>query len=646
MNFDNAAQAQEYYRALLETEPDNAQALAELGAHAGAAGRHDEAAKYLERACSLVPGNALYLHNFGESLRQLLQLQQAEAVFRKALAIDPAFAPAYKSLSEIALVAYRHAQQRQDAGEMARLAGEFSTLAIACGNLYQEAGAAPQAIEMFREILRILPEHAGALSNLGNALRLMGQITEAEMVCRKALAIRKDFPQAWNNLGNALVEQGRYAEAKSCFDNALALKPGFPEAIHNAGSGSLFNLLYSPELTLGAIESRHRQWGAAFALARARTSRALLEPGRRLRIAYLSADFRQHAMLHFIEPILACHDVQQFEVVCYAQGPARDEHTHRLMAYGHEWVWIHPLDDDALVKRIEDDGIDILVDCVGHTFGTRLRALARKPAPVMMSWLGYLAATGLPAMDYRLTDAWVDPPQQASPEGLEQVLRVPGGMMAYRPHHTFPDVADVPSTGNGHVTFGSLNNMQKFNPHVASSWAAILKRVPDSKLLMQSKFLVDHGMIGRVRGMFEVFGIGSERLDLRPYSPDFLQAYAEIDVALDTFPYGGGATTCDALWMGVPVITLSADRPCGRLSTSILNQIGHSEWIAASSASYVDLACHVAGNGELLKGIRSTLRNEMRASVLCDEAGFVRRLEQVYLTVATEYDSRAAMSSA
>ena len=343
-------------------------------------------------------------------------------------------------------------------------------------------------------------------------------------------------------------------------------------------------------------------------------------------------------MLHFLEPILANHDRQSFDVICYAQGPAFDIHTQRLMGYGHDWVWIHELDNAKLSEKIVKDGVDILIDCAGHTNGTRLGALADKPAPVMMSWMGYLGTTGLPAMDYRLTDEWVDPPGYSNLLNTEELLYIPHGMMAYRPHQESPVVSDLPCKKNGVITFGSLNNVQRLNSAVVETWASVMKRIPGSKLLLQSKQLDDLGMIGRIRGLFEAFGISPRRIEMRPHSANFLNSYTDIDIALDTFPYGGGATTCDALWMGVPVITLAGDRSSGRLSSSILNQIMHPEWIANSRESYIDNACDLALDVEGISKIRSGLRYRLMSSSLRDEVGFVKRLEKVYLDAAFRYD--------
>lgn len=335
-------------------------------------------------------------------------------------------------------------------------------------------------------------------------------------------------------------------------------------------------------------------------------------------------------MLHFLEPVLAHHDTDRVKIICYVQNREIDTNTQRLMGYGHTWVSAHALDDKALAARIESDKIDILVDCAGHAQGTRLCALTCKPAPIMMSWMGYPGKPQLPGTDYRLTDEWLDPPGRTGNWQTEELLYIPGGMLAYRPHEQFPNISAVPSAQTGRITFGSLDSVRKINPALVSLWSKILQNLPDARLLLQSGQLADARTTERICGMFEAFGISPDRLEMREATPDFLNVYSEIDIVLDTLPYGGCATTCDALWMGVPVITIAGERPAGRLSTSILNQIGHPEWAVASAEAYVRQACDLAKSPELLSHIRSNLRAEMQSSALCDEAGYVCRLEQVY----------------
>ena len=631
--------AESSYRGALGLDRDQAMALAGMGALEGQKGHSAQAVQYLERACALEPQMAIFQHNHGEALRQLGQLPQAEAALRRAVKLDQGLVPAWDSLIAMAQAAHGQALGVRDSRRADVLATELAHLTNNKGNAWLARGDLAQAIGAYRQALSIRPDYPMAWSNLGHSLGQAGQINQAETVCRHAIALDPDFAAAWNNLGNALIEQGRYQEGAACYAQALAKQPDFPEALHNRGSGSLFNRLFVPLIGDAELTAVHDAWGASYpAPLQPRWNHNPREPDRVLRVAYLSPDFREHAMQHFIEPLLACHRPSNVEVVCYAQGPGADEHTRRLIAYGHHWNWVHRLSDAELSARIRHDRIDILVDCAGHTRGTRLAALAGKPAPILMGWLGYLHATGLPAMDYRLTDAWVDPPGPDRPAdndaaGPEMPLRIPGGMLAYRPHPAAPDVNPLPCLARGGTTFGSLNNIQKLNRYLVADWATLLGAVPQSRLLLQSKHLADPGVVGRVRGMFEAFGIAPARLDLRPASADFLRTYHEIDIALDTLPYGGGATTCDALWMGVPVITQSGSRAAGRLSTSLLHLAGHPEWVTATSHDYIVAAIALARNTRLLAQIRRELRGQLQASALCDEAGFVARLEDLYRAV-------------
>ena len=634
--------AEQSYRAALQLDPHQAMALAGIGALEGQRGHCAQAAQYLARACELEPQVAIFQHNHGEALRQLGQLPQAEAALRRAVELDQGLVPAWDSLIAMTQAAHGQAVGARDTRRAEVLATELSRLANNKGNAWLVRGDLAQAIGAYRQALSIRPDYPMAWSNLGNSLRQASRIYEAEAACRRAIALDPDFAAAWNNLGNALIEQGRYQEGAPCYEQALAKQADFPEALHNRGSGSLFNRLFVPLIDDAELSAVHSAWGAAYPAPLRPSWNTTREPDRVLRVAYLSPDFREHAMRHFIEPLLANHRASQVEVVCYAQGPRADAHTRRLMDYGHSWNWIHGLTDAELAQKIERDRIDILVDCAGHTLGTRITALAGKPAPIMMSWLGYLGDTGLPAMDYRLTDAWVDPPGSGmEPEGKarlhEVALRIPGGMLAYRPHAAAPDVNDLPCLARGTTTFGSLNNIQKLNRQIVADWAQLLASVPGSRLLLQSKQLCDSGVVGRIRGMFEAFGIPPARLDLRPASADFLRTYHEIDIALDTWPYGGGATTCDALWMGVPVITRSGTRPAGRLSTSILHTIGHPEWVTETPNAYIVAAIELARKTRALAQIRRELRDQMQTSPLCDEAGFVERVEEVYRLVWTRW---------
>lgn len=483
------------------------------------------------------------------------------------------------------------------------------------------------AWDYFKRALQFNDQSPGVHANLGNVLRLDGRLGEAEFHCRKSIELNPDLASGWNNLGNVLSDLGHYQEADACFDRALALDPDLTVAHQNKVSGQLFNELHSSRLSDEEVFELHRQWGQGLPKCEPQHSTLRWQPGTPVRIAYLSADFRSHAMRHYLEPILTAHNTSEFKVYCYSQSPVVDEHTRRLMALGHEWVSIHSLSDDALVQRILDDQIHVLVDCLGHTHGSRLYALAKKPAPIQLAYLGYLGTTGLKAMDYKLTDEWLDPSGLTDSHHVEKLLRLPGGCAVYTPHLNSPPVAPLPALKNGHVTFGSMNKLRKLNPEVVRVWAQVLHACPGSRLLIKTKDLADPFCKGRVTGWFDALGVGPERLVLQRADAKFLDTYGDIDIALDPFPFGGGATTCDALWMGVPVITMPGSRTAGRLTCSILNTMGKGAWIANSKDEYVQKAAALAHDTQALSTIRAHLREHMQQSRLMRADQFMAAYE-------------------
>ena len=593
-------------------------------------GQMQQALPCLQRAVQALPAHVLAAHNHAEALRQCGRLEEAALEFQRAIGLQFDFVPARQALIDVlekTLLRMRAADQMALAQEQAK---GLSHLLNETGCLLFDAGQGYLAWDLYKRALVHTPRFAAALSNLGNVLRLEGQLVEAEKCCRQALEIDPQLAPAWCNLGNALADRGRCAESDVCFDRALALDPKLTIADHNKRSGTLFNALHSSQLSDAEVFERHLEWGRAYEGIAAEHAHPDWLPGEPIRVGYLSADFRAHAMRHYLEPLLSGHDRGRVHVICYMQSKVVDALTQRLQGYGHEWVNVHAMDDDALVKRIRDDRVHILVDCMGHTLGTRLSALARKPAPVQMSYLGYLGSTGLPAMDYRLTDAWMDPVGLTDNQHTEQLLRIPGGSVAYAPHTDFPDVNPLPALTQDGVTFGSLNKLEKLNLQVVQVWADILKQVPGSRLLLKTKQLADPMVVGRILGLFEAQGIEESRLSLRPASQGHLATYHEIDIALDPFPFGGGATTCDALWMGVPVVTTPGTRSAGRLTHSILNTMGRADWSTPDLNAYVQRAVAMAHDLDALAQVRATLRADMQASALMDGKGFARRVEAVY----------------
>lgn len=614
-------------------------------------GQAAQALPYLAEHRSHQPHDWQAVHNHAEALRQCGQLAEAAVAFEQAIALRVDALPSRRALVDIleAQVARLQAAGPAMAALAQQQAAGLSRLLNDTASLLYEAGDGQTAWALYRRALAHQPDSAAVLSNLANVLRLEGRLAEAEDHCRRALALQDTLASAWNNLGNVLVDQGRFTDGEQCFNRALALDPSLSVARSNRDSGALFQLLHSAAHSDAEVFERHRAWGARLQALPPQHGWPRWQPGQVMRVAYLSADFRQHAMSHYLAPLLEGHDRQRVQVTCYVQNKSVDEVSLRLRGLADAWVPIHGLDDAALVERIRADGIHVLIDGLGHTQGSRLAALAHKPAPVQMEYLGYLGSTGLPAMDYRLSDEWLDPPGLTEAQHTEQLLRIAGGVVCYAPHAVAPAVGALPALRKGQVCFGSLNKLDKLNLDVVRDWAAILRAVPGSRLLLKTRKLADAAQVGRIQGLFEAHGIEAGRLDLRVADRDFLSAYHDIDIALDPFPFGGGATTCDALWMGVPVITRPGTRSAGRLTHAILHGIGCPQWSAPDREAYIALAVAMAQDLDALAAVRAGLRERMRASPLLDARGRARHFEDAYeqaLRAACAAAAYAAVSAA
>jgi predicted O-linked N-acetylglucosamine transferase (SPINDLY family) len=425
--------------------------------------------------------------------------------------------------------------------------------------------------------------------------------------------------------------QGEMRRAVECYRRALALDPDSPSAQSNL----LACLNYLPEMSTAELLAEHRRFGERLeAPLRARwgahaNSR---DPDRRLRVGYVSGDFREHAMAFSIAPVLAHCDPDRFETVCYATNAFADDVTARLRGLAHQWRSVVGASDEDVAERIRRDGIDILVDLSGHTALNRLPVFARKPAPVQVAWLGYVTSTGLTAMDYRLTDARADPPGADESGYTETLVRLPW-VTVFEPAAASPSVAPLPALVGGGLTFACLNHLAKVTPEVVALWARILLAMPDSRLLIGNAG--DENVQRRLADAFAAHGVAAARLAFRPKLPlgGFLALHREIDLALDTFPYSGGATSCHSLWMGVPFVTLAGDRYMARMGLSLLEQVGLGEFVARTQAEYADLAVRTARDRGRLAQLRSTLRQRVAASPLVDASGFVRSLESAYKEV-------------
>jgi predicted O-linked N-acetylglucosamine transferase (SPINDLY family) len=353
---------------------------------------------------------------------------------------------------------------------------------------------------------------------------------------------------------------------------------------------------------------------------------------RRLRVGYVSPDFCIHSVANFLLPLLSNHDAQIVDIVCYSNTERQDEITARFQALAGTWRDIRNKSDEEVVQLIREDRIDILVDLAGHTGRGRLRVFGHKAAPVQLTYLGYPDTTGLKTVDYRLTDQWADPPGQEAFH-TEKLIRLPGGFLCYAPLFETPPVSSAPLLDKGFVTFGSFNNVAKMNPEVLQLWAEILKAVPRSRLLLKTKSFWDKSVAEDFSNRIQACGVERERVELRPWAlhpRDHLIHYREIDIALDTFPYNGTTTTCEALWMGVPVIALAGNTHAGRVGVSLLSALGLENLIAPTPNDYLTLTVALAQDTARLTALHSTLRERLAQSSLCDGRKFAAEVERVY----------------
>jgi protein O-GlcNAc transferase len=372
-------------------------------------------------------------------------------------------------------------------------------------------------------------------------------------------------------------------------------------------------------------------------------------PDKRLRIGYVSADLRSHSVAFFLESILAARNQREFEVLCYSNSVAADTTTARLRALVDGWRDIAGLDDEQAAALIRSDAIDILVDLAGHTKANRLPLFTRKPAPIQITYLGYPDTTGIEAIDYRLTDEWADPPGQTEHLHSEQLVRLPDGFLCYQPPSSCPPVGPLPLLLSGRVTFGSFNNLAKVSPTVIGYWAAILAAVPGSRLLLKSKALADSGTRKYIHQQFCAHGIEAGRVELVGWTParvDHMALYSEVDVALDTFPYHGATTTCEALWMGVPVVTLAGPVHVSRVGVSLLHAAGLAELIAESPQEYARKAAELVADTGRLAALRGDLRERLRASRLTDAQRITASIEVAYRDMWRRFCAATAPISA
>jgi predicted O-linked N-acetylglucosamine transferase (SPINDLY family) len=688
------ADAIDCYRHALTLAPDYPELHYNLAVMLKTAGQLEEAIASYRRALTLRPSYPDALNNLSIALLELARYGEAIDYCRRAIEIDPDHPAAHNNLGNAlkhlgrldeAIDAYRRAVALQP-----RSATAHNNLAVAL----RDAGRSGEALGCFQSALSLDPNLAETHNNLGITLQTAGQLGDALVCFERAVQLKGDYPEALNNLGLLYKDMARLDDAVACFQRALAIKP--PRA--DVHSNLIYTLLFQPDRQR---ESAHelQRWS----MLHAKPLRSHIRPhdndpsrDRRLKIGYVSPDFRDHCAASFLLPLLRNHDHSGFEIHCFASVPRPDEMTRQLSALADAWHPTAALTDSALAQLVRDQRIDILVDLTLHMASNRLLTFARKPAPVQVTWLGYPGSTGLATIDYRLSDPHLDPPDQrgiaiacsepplsspspgnpgevgrgsfriensfqfpppplpspgntggggkpaetCDPPGLrgciETTWRLPDTFWCYDPLGCDPPVNQLPAASNGVVTFGCLNNFCKTNPALLRLWASTLRQVPLSRLILLAP-------VGSARqralAVFQSEGIDPSRIQFEAgrSRADYLRLYHQIDIALDSFPYNGHTTSLDAFWMGIPVVTLAGNTPVSRAGACQLTNLGLPELIARSEAQFTQIATELAGDLPRLAALRTGLRSRMEASPLTDAKRFARNIEQAYRAMWTNW---------
>lgn len=662
---DENRKAEEVLELAVRRAPRHARAWCALGAARRRLAKMDEAREATERALALDARCAQARCNLGEWHLMKGDAEAALNHFEQALADDPNLIEAVNNR----VAALYELSRFEEAEAAARIAIErYPTMAglhVNIGNVLLHTGKAREAIKAFQRALEIDPispearinlsmffgethylgeafafiehqiaihgENAQRLAALALAQQARGDHAAAEATCRKVLGIQPDSISALITLAGCLSARGDHREAIACHEKALSVNPRMSAIASNIA----FSATYLPGRSSAETFDLHYRWAQAFeeplVEKRYRHSEAGRDPGKRLRIGYVSGDFGYHPVGFLIRDVLRHHDRQAFEIHCFSMMRKDDDITVEIRSLTDGWHDILFDSDEEVAQKIYAAGMDIAVDLSGHTAYHRLLAFAMKPAPVQATWIGYFHSTGLSAIDYFITDPYTTP-QGSGQLFSETPLWLPHSRFCYSPPDYAGAAVPPPLLGVGYVTFGSFNRAEKIGDEVVTLWAEILKGVPDSRLLLKAAGLDNEAAGARMRAQFVACGVAPERILLRGRSShlEMLREYGEIDIALDTFPFNGGMTTLEALWMGVPVVTIAGEGVVSRQTLAALANIGLTELAFPDAAAYVEGAIALANDGKRLAALRREIRPRMAASPLRQSEKFSRDLEDLY----------------
>ncbi|MGA2231992.1 MAG: tetratricopeptide repeat protein, partial [Tepidisphaeraceae bacterium] len=635
-NLGNALQAEGHlgeaiasYRQALAIRPDFVEAQSNLGGALQASGKLDEAIASFRAALEQRRDFAPLYNNLGTALSAARQLDEAEAILRKALELKPDFAQAWYNLGNALRAKNEFAKAVEAYLRAVALKPDMVEAHINLGHVLHATGSFKEAAAAYLAAMTVRPDCADAYTNAGATLQKMGKVDEAISLLRRAIQLKPDFHIAYCNLGNLLKDSGNLDEALACYRRAIELRRG--DAITH--SNLAYAVHFHPDYDGPAILRENLRWNVIHAHPLAKEIRPHendRSPQRRLRVGYVSPDFRDHCQALFTIPLLSRHDHAQLEVFCYANIARPDAVTERIKGYADVWRPTTGLNDQQVAEVVRADEIDILVDLTMHMSYGRPLLFARKPAPVQVVWLAYPGTTGMSAMDYRLTDPHLDPLED--PPGdrdcwySEESVRLPDSFWCYDPLTSEPAVNELPALLNGRVTFGCLNNFCKVSDRTLALWGRVMAAVGNSRMVM---LCPPGGHRSRVLDKMGEGGIASERIEFVEFQSRkrYLEVYHRIDLGLDTFPYNGHTTSLDSYWMGVPVVSAIGVTAVGRAGWSQLSNLNLRELAGETGEDFVRIAVELAKDLPRLGELRRTMRERIERSPLMDAGRFARGME-------------------
>ncbi|KAE8671657.1 putative UDP-N-acetylglucosamine--peptide N-acetylglucosaminyltransferase SPINDLY [Hibiscus syriacus] len=644
MQYDTALSC--YEKAALE-RPIYAEAYCNMGVIYKNRGDLESSIACYERCLAVSPNfeiaknnMAIALTDLGTKVKLEGDINQGVAYYKKALSYNWHYADAMYNLG----VAYGEMLKFDMAIVYYELAFHFNPhCAEACNNLgviYKDRDNLDKAVECYQLALSIKPNFSQSLNNLGVVYTVQGKMDVAASMIEKAIIACPTYAEAYNNLGVLYRDAGNISMAITAYEQCLKIDPDS----RNAGQNRLLAMNYINEGDDKLFDT-HRDWGRRF-------MRLYLQynswdnpkyPERPLVIGYISPDYFTHSVSYFIEAPLIYHDYGNYQVVVYSAVVKADAKTirfrERVMKKGGLWRDIYGVDEKKVASMVREDKIDILVELTGHTANNKLGTMACRPAPVQVTWIGYPNTTGLPTIDYRITDSFADPPDTKQ-KHVEELVRLPECFLCYTPSLEAGPVSPTPALSNGFITFGSFNNLAKITPKVLRVWARILCAVPNSRLVVKCKPFSCDSVRQKFLTTLEQLGLESLRVDLLPLillNHDHMQAYSLMDISLDTFPYAGTTTTCESLYMGVPCVTMAGSVHAHNVGVSLLSKVGLQHLIAQNEDEYVQLALQLASDVAALQNLRMSLRDLMSKSPICDGQNFISGLEATYRNMWRRY---------